>query len=454
MTTVSSTLVMAVFLSVTVFTTFAGSRASALTLNGGEDCSANSVINCGATSTAELISKYNNTGSYPGVHAIYNYFGITSTDVASLNNTAVAGTVDKNGNVYVNNKLVARGAVTAGRENIDGSTKITYQGMTFYKRIPSVSFVVSSIDAFVVMNNGVFQFAILSPCGNPIIATPVVQPTYSCTNLTLNVASSDPDTVVADVTHASANGAIFKNVTYSIKNDTTGAITSMTGSDTNVKYTFSSYGEQTIAATVNFTLDGKVVSATSNDCSKSITIAQPSTPTYACILLTVSSDPSTPNSIIATSTYSQSGGAQFSKAVYDFGDNSTATVNSPTNLTINHTYTDTGTYLVSVTYTFLVNGSSKSVSSLNCEKSVTFTPATVVMCTLPGLTQYPANSPNCATVVPPTSTLVNTGPGTVGTFLIILGSVSVLAGTGYYTVIKHKNKDIFNKDLLKDLINK
>jgi hypothetical protein len=560
-------LLLTLILSFSALSTISTLSASALTVNGGQDCSANSVISCGATTTAQLISEYNNTTAYPGVHAIYNYFGITSNDVAALNSTAVAGSVNKNGDVVVGGKVVATNAMTAGRENIAGSTKVTYQGETFYKRTPSVSFTVDSIAAFVVMKNGVFQFAILAPCGNPVTATPPptptptpkpvpqpkpvptptfactdltlslvpanssnvvmnvthtqsngaiyknvtytikddttgalvdvtgtdtnqnysfttygkqtiiatpnflvngviysasndncvksitlakpVTPVYVCTGLTLSVASSNVNQVEANVTHAQANGATYKDVTYTVKDDTTNAQTNVNGSDTNQSFTFSTYGEQTIIASVNFVVNGTVVSSTNSNCVRSITIAQPSTPTYACTGLNLSDDPSNADSIVATSTFSESGGATFQSAIYDFGDNTTNTIVTPANLTVNHTFMAAGTYIVSVTYTFLVNGASKSVSDPNCIKSVTFTPPATVMCTIPGLAQYPANSPNCVTVVPP-SNLVNTGPGGVGTFVIILGIASVLGGTGYYTVAKHRTKDLIEGHINND----
>jgi hypothetical protein len=84
----------------------------------------------------------------------------------------VAGEVYKDGTVKVNGQVVATDAITAGRQNISGSTKVTTNGTTFYRRPPSVSFVSSPLSAYVVMKNGVFQFAILASCGNPVSAHP------------------------------------------------------------------------------------------------------------------------------------------------------------------------------------------------------------------------------------------------------------------------------------------
>ncbi|HEV7454336.1 MAG TPA: hypothetical protein VGO07_03695 [Candidatus Saccharimonadales bacterium] len=143
--------------------------ASALSISSPRDCDTNAVVNCGALTTTELQQKYGNNG----VAAIYNYFGISAADVNAMGATAAAGQVYKDGRVMIGNTVVATGAITAGRENISGSTKVTSGGVTFYKRPPSVSFRPNSIAAFVVMKDGQFKFAILGACSNPVIAAAI-----------------------------------------------------------------------------------------------------------------------------------------------------------------------------------------------------------------------------------------------------------------------------------------
>ena len=149
------------------------SNAQALSVNSARNCDSNAVIYCGALTTTELDQRYSNSG----VSQIYSYFGISEQNVKGEGGLSIdAGDVFKNGNVEVNNKVVATNAITAGRENIAGSTQVTHDGVTFYKRAPSVSFLQNSISAFVFMSDGNFKFAILASCGNPVIATPVPQP--------------------------------------------------------------------------------------------------------------------------------------------------------------------------------------------------------------------------------------------------------------------------------------
>lgn len=147
--------------------------ASALSISSPRDCDSNAVITCGALSTTEIKQHYGDKG----VAAIYKGVGITAKDIESIGETAVAGTVFKNGSVAINGTVVATNAITGGREYIAGSTAVTSEGVKFYTRAPSVSFRPNSLPAFVVMEKGQFKFAILAACGNFVTATPVTKAT-------------------------------------------------------------------------------------------------------------------------------------------------------------------------------------------------------------------------------------------------------------------------------------
>jgi hypothetical protein len=147
--------------------------ASAITIGGPSDCDSNAIISCGAHSTGALKDAYNSSAY---VRKVYAYFGISSADIANLASTDVAGSVTSGGAVLVNGQTVANNAVTGGRQNIAGSTQVNFQGITFFKRPPSVSFQQSSLPAFVSMKNGVFQFAVIASCGNAVMAHPTSAP--------------------------------------------------------------------------------------------------------------------------------------------------------------------------------------------------------------------------------------------------------------------------------------
>lgn len=170
------------------------SRSQALTINSPRDCDDNAVIRCGALNFTEL----ENRSSQAGAMEIFSAFGISAQDISNIENTAVEGIVTKNNNVWIHRSsglcpegqptsqefvkleqanpnlcLVGTDAMTAGRQNISGSSASSQGGVNFFQRPPSVSFVSSSLPAFVVMSGGHLQFAIIASCGNPVIATPV-----------------------------------------------------------------------------------------------------------------------------------------------------------------------------------------------------------------------------------------------------------------------------------------
>lgn len=135
------------------------------------DCSANSVISCGALSIGELRTKFN-SNTTPGTQTIFSFMGISSS---TINNAAVkTGFVTKTGLVTVNGATVATGALSSGRQNIAGSTQHVINGTTFFTRTPSVSFLQSQLDAFVFFDgNGRYIGAVVQSCGNAIKANPM-----------------------------------------------------------------------------------------------------------------------------------------------------------------------------------------------------------------------------------------------------------------------------------------
>lgn len=145
--------------------------AQNISVGGPSDCDDNAIIRCGAHSTTELMNAYNGN-TY--VQAVYRDFGIHSSTMQSFADTTMAGRVTKDGNVYVDGQSqpVATGAMTGGRQNMAGSTRVSSGGAVYYRRPPSVSFAQQSLPAFVSMSNGRFQYAILASCGNAVSAAP------------------------------------------------------------------------------------------------------------------------------------------------------------------------------------------------------------------------------------------------------------------------------------------
>jgi len=139
--------------------------ANANQANARFDCSANAVIRCGAPSASAVIRAFGESAS---IRSIYSFFGISRPDVDSLATTTVAGVVTATGDVYVNGRLAASGALTAVRRGATGGKLEAAETTSFYLLKVAASGQASSSPAYVVMRNGKFVFTIMYSCGNPV----------------------------------------------------------------------------------------------------------------------------------------------------------------------------------------------------------------------------------------------------------------------------------------------
>jgi hypothetical protein len=154
-------------------------------LAADRDCDTNAVIYCGALTKSELRTKLTNgtVKTYQSgaeLQKLFNYYGFDFSHIDTLSE----GIVTKDGKVMVGTKTVASNVLSMGRSYISGSTKITAFSYPLYLRPPSVSFVSSSIPAFVRLNpDGTMRYAIIKSCGNIVPGAAYKEPTY---NLTVN----------------------------------------------------------------------------------------------------------------------------------------------------------------------------------------------------------------------------------------------------------------------------
>lgn len=138
------------------------------------DCDNNAVIRCGTQSIAELKQRYREDRS---VQVIFSSLGVSSAEINGMNRENTKnGSVTKDGRVLINGETVATDGMTAGRQDMPGSQKVVRNGVTFFKRPPSASFAQDRLDAFVVMKDGQYQFAVIKSCGNAVQAVPKKRP--------------------------------------------------------------------------------------------------------------------------------------------------------------------------------------------------------------------------------------------------------------------------------------
>jgi hypothetical protein len=411
----------------------------------GQDCDNNAVIYCGVSSVGDLQSKYSSgdgQSSGGNIQHIYNWFGISDSDMQSLGNNAKNGKVTDKGNVYVGDTMVATDAMTAGRQNMSGSTKQTSQDTTFYTRPPSVSFQSQSIDAYVVMKNGVFQFAVLKSCGNPVKATAKTQPAPTPT----------PQPAPAPAPAAAPQPSVCS------------------GNTTNSNSGIASQGGN---CSINTTTVVQQTPAPQQPTQEQ-TVTSPS-PSGQCNNLSVTAAPGnsggTPMTVQASVDFSAQNGAQLKSIVYDFGD---GTVSAPTTQTsMTHTYAQPGTYTIKATLDFNgmsnastanatttssgstnINGGSSTASgsgssvSLNSSTSVnasvtsaTTTPQVCQASVTIAQNPTPPPSPTVTTTSTPQpvakgpTQLVNTGSGSMAG---VFGLTTVVSAFAYRLYLRHR----------------
>jgi len=166
----------ALFITIGVIAALNGTSTQAV--SSYRDCEEDTIIKCGAVTESELLQHYdNNVGD---VQRIYAHYGINRGDLAGTTSEIKHGTVYQDGRVVVNGETVATNAYSLSRlpfndKNGNKPRVVTVNGTTLYEG-PNMSIFVRSVDAYVYFRDGQFYKAILSACGNPLIAVPKPKP--------------------------------------------------------------------------------------------------------------------------------------------------------------------------------------------------------------------------------------------------------------------------------------
>lgn len=386
------------------------------------DCDANAVIYCGVNSTESLTSKYNNgdgRNSAGSIQHIFSGFGISRNEISSIGSTARNGSITSDGNVHLDGKIVATNAMTAGRQNMSGSNAQTHRGTTFYTRPPSVSFASSPLEAYVVMKDGVFQFAIIKSCGNPVKANPRPRPP---------APQPTPPTPAPPQPMPAPTPTPAPNVVSICSGDTANTATnSAAAQGGNCSTNTTTVNQQTAAPAAR-------------------------SPSGQCLNLEVQTSRDNPLEVTASVNFQELNGAKLQSVSYNFGDQ-TAHVSLPASqLKTTHTYAQAGTYTITATLAFN-DESSQPITSVMCQSSVAVTqpPAPAAPPAPPSapqaqeVQQQPVVTPAAAPAPTPVqqqaapTTLVSTGSQELGIVSAFISTV--LAGMfSYRLVLLHRFK--------------
>jgi hypothetical protein len=453
-------------------------NAQDVSINATQNCDANAVIWCGASSVSSLASSYVNGdghNSAESIQAIYSNFGINAEDIQYMSNSSVqvvAGSVDRAGNVYdASGNKVATSAITAGRCDIDtsgnsqcqdstaspGNNKVTVGNTTFYTRSPSVSFQQNSLSAYVVLINKTFSFAILASCGNPIKATPVeyyappakkVIPTPTPNPISKPVQPIQPapiqpippakpvlPTPVTPATgECSSLGLIIDpsnplSVNATVADELNNGATlsgisynfgdntaAIPSNETSLQHSYANAGTYTVTATLSFT--GGPQAIPSSVCQSTIT-TNAATVLPVCNMLTLTEGD---NRTVTVSNFQTTpNGASLINQDINWGDGTTVTGLSSV-INQSHQYTADGTYTVTGDANYSVNGQTVTASGNGCTQQVT-------------VTSTPTVTTASTTPTTVSTTLVNTGSG--DTF-IVFGTASIVGTLAYRFVLRRR----------------
>ncbi len=407
----------------------------------GADCDNNAVITGGVGSAGAVQTAYANgtsctsngvtyRSSASSIQKIFSCMGISNTEVNNLRSGTVNGYVTKGGNVYAYEKndngttvpvLVATGAITGGRQSMPGSTNHTTEcGTPFYERSPSVSFQQDSLPALIDLRSGVFQFAIINSCGNPVKATPK-RPAYKVEKLVSQhgannfqnsvtvksgaivdykiVVTSTGDIPAEDITVSdqlgkdiveTPNTLVRKNPNGNLVNGNDAAFfgsgVTINSLDPGHSVTFRfgatvGNADDTSPQCVEETLPNTAainspVLPKQTDSANVSTKCTPQ-PVYTCDSLTAAKNSDTQYTFTAASTAKN--GAVLSGYIYNFGDGTTSG-GALKGASIAHTYTAPGTYTAQVTAFFAVNGNTRTVTSQTCKVTVTIPSNAALTC--------------------------------------------------------------------------
>ncbi len=248
------------------------------------------------------------------------------------------------------------------------------------------------------------------------IKTNVPPPVYTCDAFDISKKDEDRSVKVTKFETTAKDGATFKNVVVDW-GDNTAPTTS-----TNIVGQTHQYGQDgtyTITATAHFTVNGQDVSDSGPECVKQVTFkAPPQTPVYTCDAFNIAADVNRTIKVTKFETTAKNG-AVFKNAVVDWGDGSTP-MTSDNIVGQTHQYAKDGTYTITATAHFTVDGKDVTATGPNCAQNVTFKNEQPPVVTPPPATPAPGKP------VGPTQ-LVNTGAGSNFALFALVTSVATLA---------------------------
>ncbi len=366
------------------------------------DCSGNSIMRCGANTPTEFKNKCN-ANAEGDLKAIYGHYRIPC-DIR-----VVEGRSYKDNTVRVNGRVVATNAQSIGRFKKPGDHAIAIAGKTYWEAPNSSAFASDGLRTYVALDaNGNFMYAVLADCGNPVYAKPVPpkpkpQPKYTCDSLTMTSSTASKKQFTAK--GSASNGAQITGYVFDFGDGNTQDSASATATH---EYAPGSY---TAKVSVRVTVNGQTQLVSGPNCVAKVEVKAPAA--VDCTALDAIAKGNNTFDFKITETHTN---ATYKGATLDFGDGNKTSI---TGTTATHQFEKPGSYTVTATLSFDVDGQVK--------KATCSTQVTMEVCeTNPSLpkdspdcavceydSSLPKDSPDCVAPAAPVEELPQTGAGNI-----------------------------------------
>ncbi len=413
------------------------------------DCSRNAIDNqdlnngCGAADAAEFVAdaRANNPGD---LQAIYARYGLPTSDYDRFVREARDGVALKNGDIVVDGRVVATNAWSIGRDNKPNAWN---DGHGYWANTAQTVFRGNEVPVMVLFDeNGVMQFYVMKPCGNPGDGNKV-KPGFDCKALTKTEVQGEKNTYNFTVDAIASDGATIAKVEYNFGDGKTETKTDLSP----VKHKFTAPGNYNVTVKVTFNLPGgktKVVEGLK--CRTTVTVKAPM---YECVQLVPSILNNEQTKFRFTVKTKQD--ADITVKSVDFtldGKDATKGVTAKDddgNIYKEYTFADAVKHTVVASVNFNVED---GIKAKTCQASATPKkqpvcevpgkghlppghPDCVENCTFPGKTHLPKGHPDCGEVLP--AELPKTGMGNV---LGLFAGTSALGAVAHRVVTSRRNR--------------
>lgn len=427
-----------------------------------QDCSTNSIIQCGVVSREDLRTKYN---ASPELKALYGNpmthsakdYGLQGNDIDRVVSKGKDGMLCKNGDLIVDGRVVVENSWTVGRESHNSpyrypfTVNSTAGPHTYYYGTTQVSFGEKTIctPVYVLFNDeGEIEFSVMTACGN-LTWGDNQKPVYECKELKKTPVLNKKNTYSFTTETFEDKGANITKITYDFGDGTKQERTNKNEKFA-VEHTYATSGKFTVKTTVTVSLPGDITKTISYEhCQTIVEIPEEKKPIYRCDSLTGKLIQGNRNYRFTLKATAKDG-AELTEVDVDYNDGQKVENAKPQVktgdivMTFDHQYAAalTGKKTITADLTFTIGTDKKNVkcstpielTELTCDDKPNAPeckkeckpgiPENDARCTecKPGV---PSNSPLCT----PPSELPKTGPMEIVGSALGLGSI---AGAGLY----------------------